>query len=604
MESIAPAAPRDMELFLELVDSLPDEGIVELPADQRHAIVAATTSLVPLLRGPRAAIDRDPTLRRLFRLLTRIHHFASDMSGIDGVRSLLALARTLIELGEGASAITLFERAHTLHSTMSSAPDLESLVPLYDDLLRLEWESYRVAAGLRDIGRCLNRCCGGMADPRRFDLPTSLLRRALDLRSHRLDPNDIEAVFDLASSLGLQSRYEELRPYLRLALQYQAEIARTSPLGKFGLRFFQTRSAIRLGFGHLTTEPDLFVKMKRLGWIPPYRGILLAPDRNVANDALLDYISQDVCVVTNASLVRRLEPQQPTAEYNSFWLPMPTKELHHLAVSYLSVQSAWEQERRPPLRTLWRSHRRSGRQLLEQCGMPSNAWFVTLHVRDQRFGKAGQRIEVDLSALRNARIETYHLAIKEITDRGGWVIRVGDVSMPPLPPLERVIDFAHRDLPDWADLFLAAECRFYIATASGPSALPTVFDVPMLMSNMAPIGFEASRRHVFLPKLYRARSTGQFLSLREMVQPPYFMCVNQFVFDHLGVEIVDNSPEELRDAVIEMLDRGSERFAYTSEDEELQEKVRSLAASVIPYGAPARMGSAFLRQHRHLLAGL
>ena len=96
--------------------------------------------------------------------------------------------------------------------------------------------------------------------------------------------------------------------------------------------------------------------------------------------------------------------------------------------------------------------------------MPPDAWFVALHVRESGFWKS---LDTKFPNNRSADIATYLPAIREITRRGGWVIRVGDAEMGALPPMEHVIDYAHSPAKsDWMDVFLYGGCRFFIG---GPS---------------------------------------------------------------------------------------------------------------------------------------
>jgi putative glycosyltransferase (TIGR04372 family) len=62
----------------------------------------------------------------------------------------------------------------------------------------------------------------------------------------------------------------------------------------------------------------------------------------------------------------------------------------------------------------------------------------------------------------------YIKAIKAVTKAGGWVFRMGDPSMTPLPKMPQVIDYAHNEIRcDWMDIFLGATFKFLIGTGSG-----------------------------------------------------------------------------------------------------------------------------------------
>ena len=74
----------------------------------------------------------------------------------------------------------------------------------------------------------------------------------------------------------------------------------------------------------------------------------------------------------------------------------------------------------------------------------------------------------DYDNFRNCNISNYIGAIKEITRRGGWVVRMGDPTMTKLPILERVIDYPFTlSRSAVMDLYLLKECSFFIGTSTG-----------------------------------------------------------------------------------------------------------------------------------------
>jgi len=74
-------------------------------------------------------------------------------------------------------------------------------------------------------------------------------------------------------------------------------------------------------------------------------------------------------------------------------------------------------------------------------------------------------------------------------------------------------------------------------------------------------------------------------------------------FERQGVELVDNSPDEIRDLIAEQLQKVMDPcFSYSDEDEVLQQRFRSLfRPGHYTYGSASRVGSAFLKKYRDLL---
>jgi len=66
---------------------------------------------------------------------------------------------------------------------------------------------------------------------------------------------------------------------------------------------------------------------------------------------------------------------------------------------------------------------------------------------------------------------------------------------------------------------------------------------------------------------------------------------------------VDNSPEEIRELALEMLDALEGRAAYSQDDLTLQQRFHALIRpGHYAYGSTSRIGRDFLRRHAALLA--
>lgn len=262
------------------------------------------------------------------------------------------------------------------------------------------------------------------------------------------------------------------------------------------------------------------------------------------------------------------------------------------------VYDRWDDEGREALFHLPPDIGKRGRDVLENAGVPPNAWFVALHVREAR-------INADVPGIHNilnSDISTYVTGISEITKRGGWVIRMGDPGMVRMPALPNVIDYCHSDFrSDWMDIFLLTTCRFMLASASGPALIPPIFGVPALLTNWWPPAqrpWHAS--DIFIPKLIMKADEDRHLTLSEMLQEPFAWCHSRRYLAKNKISVHDASAELIAGAVRQMLDRMSGEFAAVSKfQEELARADRIYRAHGIP--GKAQFADSYVEQYRHLI---
>ncbi len=384
----------------------------------------------------------------------------------------------------------------------------------------------------------------------------------------------------------------------RHKLDLQERLSPSDPLGPSGVVVLPDDWVRNIG--HMGAI-DSILKMIRLGWRSWRRVVLLAPPKGTANRYYLTYLREHVTVVTDPTLCASLAPLAAAFGFRvAHGLYPPGGELLYFYQAIGLIQQEWEAQTRPPLFQVSEADERRGRDALEKMGLPRDAWFVCLHVRESGFHKAGDSKH---QSHRDADVLDYLPAIRLITGRGGWVFRMGDPTMKPLPPMERVIDYAHSPAKaNWLDVFLCGRCRFFVGLASGLSQLAVGFGVPCVyvnwISNVLP---PFSARDVFIPKMFRRAADGQFLSFVEMFDPFYqYLNSNNYLILRRGLASVPNEPADVRDAVLEMLDQLDGTCAYSEEDRRLQARLDEVMARFRHKGY-CRMARAFLQKHRRLL---
>jgi len=372
----------------------------------------------------------------------------------------------------------------------------------------------------------------------------------------------------------------------------------TPPSGKPPYCFFDFMWVAQIG--HIANMEHL-IKREILQGRDSRRIVLhFSESQKPANQALLDKLAPYI------TIVRKEED-----------LPFPRENMLSVLEEYYLCESldgltkhwwhaspeifhAWEKAGHAPLLRLSPQEIEKGCSVLRQLGLPDGAWFVCLHVREGGFKQ--QLGYGTIESVLNADISAYQAAIRSVTERGGWVVRVGDQRMQPLPPMDGTIDYARSAAKsDWMDMFLLGACRFFIGTSSGPAYVPPLFGIPCVLTNWAPTGQRPfNSRDLYIPKLYEAGFPGRPLSFAEMMAPPIGYAPRYMHAEAIGLRASPNTPDEIREVVEEMLERLDRTSSAAPEDEVLQSAFNAVAESNRCIGG-ARVGRLYLRRHKDRL---
>ncbi|MBI1778598.1 MAG: TIGR04372 family glycosyltransferase [Proteobacteria bacterium] len=417
-------------------------------------------------------------------------------------------------------------------------------------------------------------------------------------RASVLDPGEVDIHYELGVALNDMGRFDEAFLAYSAALDAQEKRRPTAPDTYQNIEILL--NGLLLGVGHIAYL-DYYIKLQKLGWRPERKLVVLVYSDRPFNREFLDYWRRYVTLVEEPQQIAALQPYANILDVKiNAVIEAKGKRAwcHHIMAD---AQKAWEEEGRPPLIALKPSDYIRGWDALERVGLKRGDWFVCVHVREGGFKDEKLRYSA------NADIGTFLPAMRHIVERGGWVLRMGDPSMSMLPKMDGVIDYANSELrSEWMDIFCCAQCRFYLGTSSGLIHVPFAFHIPSIATNWTPISARPyGGRDLFIPKLYRSSRNERLLGFAEAWQPPLGQCYNANVFAAQGVELVDNTEDEIFGVVTEMMQRLDGSFQATGEDQELQRRFDAIAVSHASrygsYGLNSRIGRDFLRGHSDLL---
>lgn len=461
----------------------------------------------------------------------------------------------------------------------------QAALDLFSGLITL---GYRTAEVYVLIGRIIS---WNTADANRHATVEALLTAAL-----LVDPNSTEANLEMAGLLQSLGKTRESFTFFTQYYRASEKRAAESPLGAENIRFIDDDSTYALG--HLAYLPDAFIKMQQLGIIPERKATMLIRPWMVSNRALLGYWRKYFNIIDDPKTIRQLRPLARNLKHQTAIAPIPSGQMVNVRMAMSYAQKEWEKQDRAPLLTLSTEDYERGWDCLESLGVPRGSWFVAMHIREAGFKNQAGCLH---NTHRNADVLTFMKAAKEITSRGGWVIRLGEKLMKPIPTIERVVDYAHCDAKsDWMDLFLISQARFVMSTFSGVPLVAQTFGVPVILANCPPTLLSYGSKDIFAPKLMLNTKTNRLVTFKEWLSPPILECEMGALIAELGYKFIDNTEDELSELAVEMLSRLDGTISYSADDDSDQHLFRSYLPP--DFGViSTRVGREFLKRHKQLL---
>ncbi len=248
-----------------------------------------------------------------------------------------------------------------------------------------------------------------------------------------------------------------------------------------------------------------------------------------------------------------------------------------------------------------------GRKALEKMGISKDVPFVCLYARDSAYLKNIYPNENwHYHKFRDTSIHNYMLAAEELGRRGYFVIRIGNIVKEPLVATSsKIIDYASQEhRSDLLDIYLGAKCHFFLGTPAGISAIPGTFKRPLAFVNYVPMEYMDTwfRSNIFIPKKFWLKAEQRFMTFREILDSGAGRFLRGEQYEQYGIELIENTPEEIMSLAVEMEERLAGVWQSTEEDEGLQRRFWSFwKPGELNQVFRARIGAEFLRQNQELL---
>jgi putative glycosyltransferase (TIGR04372 family) len=176
---------------------------------------------------------------------------------------------------------------------------------------------------------------------------------------------------------------------------------------------------------------------------------------------------------------------------------------------------------------------------------------------------------------RDYPIDSMYEATKALIDLGYHVVRVGrNFTKKTDWDLKEFTDYTMLEPNDLLELYLFSLCKFSVGTASGLASFPMLFRKPQVWTNVVPVAGQPYTKttniDIIMPKTHVSRDDNCPINASKIAKLGAGVFGQSSEYDNAGIDVVNNSPDDIRDAAIEMHQRISEN--YTPSDETLKKQ--------------------------------
>lgn len=211
--------------------------------------------------------------------------------------------------------------------------------------------------------------------------------------------------------------------------------------------------------------------------------------------------------------------------------------------------------------------------------------YVCISNRDQAYlNKNKPERDWNYHDFRNSKISACSKAAEYLKDQGLQTVRMGrDVEEK--AEFSSCIDYANDYYDELLDIALPKFSKFFVCEDSGIMLLAYASGIPVALKNLILVNFESwgsipqNDKGLFICKKLFLKSENRYMSIREMLglRAGGDKSGNraEFYLEN-GIEIVENTPEDIYDLVKEMNERLDGTWEETEESVRMQEQVQKL----------------------------
>jgi len=345
--------------------------------------------------------------------------------------------------------------------------------------------------------------------------------------------------------------------------------------------------------------------------IPSHKFFSNRSKYGVVNKSLLDIIKRsfdekNIKYIDNPLLISlfflldkikliKIRRKSEAVNDNEFYLK--NNSLVSIMPQYTTCSSAFN--RKKPFCKLSISENNKGLDVLLSNGIDTEKRLVTFHVRDNMYHP-----EQDLD-FRDSSVNELIPALDYLGHNGFNSYRMGSLQKGINTEIfpKGVINYTEEFRTEFMDVYLIDKSDFFIGSTSGLWAIPYLFNTPQVNLNHIPFHDATfGKNDIWLPKKLWLIKEKRLMTFSEILSVPRIkMLSGNFYYDN-NIEVIDNTSNEIFDAVVEMLDKIDGNLVYDDDDDDYWKKLKNMYKEDSPARySSSRISKSFLYKYRELL---
>jgi putative glycosyltransferase (TIGR04372 family) len=219
---------------------------------------------------------------------------------------------------------------------------------------------------------------------------------------------------------------------------------------------------------------------------------------------------------------------------------------------------------------------------LRNFGINEKSKLIGMIARDSAY------LKTDLASInfgrrhnyRNSNIDNYLQAAKLLSSNGYFVLRMGSIVESKFVSDDANIqDYSSSSYrSDLLDVYIAENCKFFISGNTGLDGLPIIYRKPIVFVNWVPLqlvrGWYSKSLIIF--KKHWLIESQRFMTFSEIIKSGAGLFYHSDEFTRAGIELIENTQQEITDVVLEMDERLNNTWVTTEDDVILQDKFWSM----------------------------